>query len=145
MSASSRVYFGRNQVERFAISQNIYLDAVFTRFILYVLLESICSVGTPTYPLLTPPFHLTALSFLCLITHPYADPVYRCLTIMTPIRLPTLSPLHIRATLPQSIKRDLSSKPRLPTPPASQWQSRLASRIPGHAYRLHQLANGRAG
>ena len=40
MSVSSRVNFGRNRVEGFAISQNIYLDAVFTRFIWYVLLET---------------------------------------------------------------------------------------------------------
>ena len=39
MSASSRVNFGRNQVG-FAISQNIYLDAVLTRFIWYLLLET---------------------------------------------------------------------------------------------------------
>ena len=40
MGASSRVNFGRNQVEGFATSQNIYLDAVFTRFIWYLLLET---------------------------------------------------------------------------------------------------------
>ena len=40
MSARSRVNFGRNQVEGFAISQNIYLEAVFTWFIWYVLLET---------------------------------------------------------------------------------------------------------
>ena len=40
MSARYRVNFGRNQVEGFAISQNIYLDAVFTWFIWYVLLET---------------------------------------------------------------------------------------------------------
>jgi len=43
MSSSSRVNFGRNQVEGFAISQNTYLDAVFTRFIWYILLETILS------------------------------------------------------------------------------------------------------
>ena len=31
MRASSRVNFGRNQVQGFAVSQNIYLDAVFIR------------------------------------------------------------------------------------------------------------------
>ena len=40
MSANSRVNFGRNQVEGFAISQNIYLVAVFTQVIWYVLLET---------------------------------------------------------------------------------------------------------
>ena len=40
MSASSRVNFGRNKVEGFTISQNIHLDAIFTRFIWYVLLET---------------------------------------------------------------------------------------------------------
>ena len=40
MSATSRGNFGRNQEEGFAITQKIYLDAVFTRFIWYVLLET---------------------------------------------------------------------------------------------------------
>jgi len=40
ISASSLVNFGRNQVEGFAISQNIYLDAVFTRFNWHVFLET---------------------------------------------------------------------------------------------------------
>jgi hypothetical protein len=60
------------------------------------------SVGTPTclhlfYPVLR---FTSQLSFLCPITLPYTDPDYRCLTIMAPIVLSTISPLHIRATLP---------------------------------------------
>jgi len=38
-----RIYRSRNRVEGFAISQNICLDAVFTRFIWYVLLETTLS------------------------------------------------------------------------------------------------------
>jgi hypothetical protein len=54
-----------------------------------------------TSPLFCPGYHLLSqLSFLCPNTHPYADPDYRRLTIMAPLVLPTLSPLHIRATLP---------------------------------------------
>ena len=40
MSANSSVNFGRNQVDGFAISQNIFLGAVLTRFISYVLPET---------------------------------------------------------------------------------------------------------
>jgi hypothetical protein len=59
-------------------------------------------VGTPTclhlfYPVLR---FTSQLSFLCPNIHPHTDPDYRCLTIMAPVVLPTISPLHVRATLP---------------------------------------------
>jgi hypothetical protein len=85
-----------NHVFDFVVYMLIYMEFP------HKVLTAVTIVGTPTYlHLFYPVLRFTSqLSILCPNTHPDTDPDYRCLTIMAPLVLPTLCPLHTRATLP---------------------------------------------